>query len=63
LATQEPRDGTRIPTLAQLFALVSARGAPVRFNIETKLHPEHSVGPEAMTRALLQVIGEAGISA
>ena len=36
---QQARDGTRIPSLAQVFALVKARGAPVRFNIETKLFP------------------------
>ena len=62
-ATQEPRDGTRIPALAQLFALVAARGATVRFNIETKIHPEHTVGAEAMTRALLKVIAGAGMTA
>lgn len=37
----------------------------VRFNIETKLNPlrpEETVTPEAMTRALLQVIADAGMA-
>lgn len=38
---QQARDGERIPTLAQLFALVKARGATqVRFNLEVKMHPQ-----------------------
>lgn len=70
-ATQQPRDGTRIPTLASLFALVKEReakapgAAPVRFNIETKLNPtqpDETVSPEAMTRALLDVVRQAGIA-
>jgi glycerophosphoryl diester phosphodiesterase len=35
---QRPVDGSRIPTLAELFAL--AAGSAVRFNIETKITPE-----------------------
>ena len=64
-ATQQPVDGTRIPTLAQVFDLVKARRAGrVRFNIETKLSPQQpgdTVGPEAMTRALLEAIRAAGM--
>ena len=63
-ATQEARDGTRVPTLAELFALVKARQADVRFNIETKVfpnRPEDTVEPEVLTRALLAVIREAGM--
>ncbi len=59
---QTPRDGARIPSLAQLFELVQSRGnGRLRFNIETKLSPDkpdHTVGPEAMVRALLGVITE-----
>jgi len=59
-ATQQGQDGVRVPTLAQLFERVTARGAgQVRFNIETKLdptRPDETVAPEAMTRALLQVV-------
>ena len=61
---QQPRDGTRMPTLASLFALVKARGAKVRFNIETKIDPTRpadTVDAETMTTALLQVVREAGM--
>ena len=65
-STQQPHDGTRMPTLQALFDLVKARGADgVRFNIETKLdpgHPADTVTPEAMTRALLKVIRDAGMT-
>lgn len=64
-ATQQPVDGARIPTLAQVFDLVRARGARhVRFNIETKLSPQQpqdTVSAEAMTDALLQVVRDAGM--
>lgn len=63
-ASQEARDGTRVPTLAQVFALVKARAAPVRFNIETKLdpaNPDNTVSPETMTRAVLAAVREAGM--
>lgn len=62
---QQPRDGTRIPTLAALFDRVKAlRADHVRFNIETKLNPQQpqdTVAPEAMVNALLKVIREAGM--
>ena len=57
---QQPVDGTRIPRLADLFAMVRKSGnATVRFNIETKLSPferETTVGPDAFVDALLDVI-------
>ena len=57
---QQPVDGTRIPRLADLFAMVRKSGnATVRFNIETKLSPferEATPGPEAFVDALLDVI-------
>jgi glycerophosphoryl diester phosphodiesterase len=63
---QQPRDGTRIPTLASLFDRVKALGAPdVRFNIETKINPglpDDTLSPEAMTRALLKVVQDAGMA-
>lgn len=66
LSTQQPRDGTRMPTLASLFERVKALGAnDVRFNIETKINPvqpDDTVGPETMTRALLKVIDDAGMA-
>jgi glycerophosphoryl diester phosphodiesterase len=63
-AAQQPRDGTRIPTLAQVFELVHTRGAPVRFNIETKLsprQPDDTASVEAMTDALLAAVRAAGM--
>jgi glycerophosphoryl diester phosphodiesterase len=65
-ATQQPRDGTRIPTLASLFERVKALGAnDVRFNIETKINParpEDTAGPQEMVQALLEVIRNAGMA-
>lgn len=65
-SSQQPQDGARIPTLAAVFELVKTRGADaVRFNIETKLsplEPDATFSPEVMTRALLQVVREAGMA-
>jgi glycerophosphoryl diester phosphodiesterase len=62
---QVPRDGARVPSLAQLFELVRARGDErVRFNIETKLtpaKPDDTVGPQAMVAALLAAIRAGGM--
>jgi len=64
-STQVARDGTRMPTLASLFAFVKERGInDVRFNIETKINPtqpDETVNPEQMVRALLNVVREAGM--
>lgn len=66
-ASQQPLDGTRVPTLAALFALTKARGAEqVRFNIETKLSPMargETVSPQVFVESLLQVIREHGMAA
>jgi glycerophosphoryl diester phosphodiesterase len=62
---QRAVDGQRIPTLAQLFELVAARGdRDVRFNIETKLSPlvpELAPDPEAFVRALLAIVDRHGM--
>lgn len=62
---QKPVDGTRMPRLADVFALVAKAGnTSVRFNIETKispLAPEETVDPEAFARALIDVIRAAGM--
>lgn len=61
---QRPADGQRIPTLAEVFALVRARGADVRFNIETKItpqQPEMTPEPEAFVKLLLAEIDRAGV--
>ena len=65
-AAQVPRDGERIPTLAAVFERVRALGATqVRFNIETKINPlkpEESPSPEALTRAVIEVIKDHGMA-
>jgi glycerophosphoryl diester phosphodiesterase len=57
---QRPVDGTRIPRLSELFELVKKSGnTSVRFNIETKISPEHpdrSVSPEAFVDALVLLL-------
>lgn len=63
-ATQVPQDGTRIPRLSDLFALVARhpKGAQVRFNIETKispLAPDETHPPPRMVSALLATIDAA----
>lgn len=54
---QQAIDGTRMPKLADVFALARKAGnRSVRFNIETKispLHPERTVGPSEFARALI----------
>ena len=54
---QQPVDGTRIPRLADLFALVRKAGnETVRFNIETKispLAPVETTHPEDFARKLI----------
>ena len=62
---QVPRDGARIPTLAQVLALGKRPGANgVRFNIETKvtpLAPEETAGPEEFARAVIGVLRTEGM--
>lgn len=61
---QRPADGQRIPTLAEVFALVRERRADVRFNIETKINPQQPAlapEPEAFVRLLLAEIDQAGV--
>jgi glycerophosphoryl diester phosphodiesterase len=57
---QQAVDGTRIPRLADLFALVKTTGnETVRFNIETKispLEPARTTGPEDFARKLIGVV-------
>ena len=65
-ASQQAQDGTRIPTLASLFALVKSLGADqVQFDIETKIfpnRPDDTVAPEEFVQILLAVIRDAGMS-
>lgn len=57
---QQPMDSTRIPRLADLFALVrKSANTSVRFNIETKispLHPGRTPSPEIFAKSLVQLI-------
>ncbi|MDE2379039.1 MAG: glycerophosphodiester phosphodiesterase [Bradyrhizobium sp.] len=63
---QRALPGTRIPTLKEVFALVRKSGNDrVRFNIETKIdpdHPEETLGPQAFVAKLLGVIAAEGFS-
>jgi glycerophosphoryl diester phosphodiesterase len=59
---QQAVDGTRMPALAAVFALVRDSGNQrVRFNIETKLSPfarDETPAPEVLVDALLQTIAQ-----
>jgi glycerophosphoryl diester phosphodiesterase len=63
---QKPVDGTRIPRLAEVFALTRRAGNyGVRFNIETKvspLAPEQTLPPEAFADRLLAMIFANGMN-
>jgi glycerophosphoryl diester phosphodiesterase len=63
---QQPIDGTRIPRLDELFALVRKSGnEQVRFAIETKVTPfnaDETVAPEAFARAVIAAIRDAGVT-
>jgi glycerophosphoryl diester phosphodiesterase len=63
---QQPVDGTRIPRLSDLFALVARTGNDrVRFAIETKLHPEkpdETPAPEPFARIVVGEIRKAGVA-
>lgn len=64
---QQPADGARIPRLAEVFALAERAGnRSVRFNVETKLHPDHrgeTLPPGPFARALIAEIRKAGVAA
>lgn len=59
-STQRPVDGTRMPRLADVFALARHAGNDtVRFNIETKISPEqpqHTLPPAEFARALIALV-------
>jgi glycerophosphoryl diester phosphodiesterase len=61
---QVPVDGTRIPTLHEVYALARKAGnISVRFNVETKLDPrkpDETQGPDAFADAVLAVVRAAG---
>jgi glycerophosphoryl diester phosphodiesterase len=63
---QKPLDGTRIPRLRDLFALVRAQGnRTVHFAIETKITPlrtDQTPTPERFVDLLLQEVDDAGVA-
>lgn len=65
-STQQPVDGTRLPTLEELFALVRRSGnTQVRFALETKVFPtapDATLAPEPFARALISAIRQAGVA-
>lgn len=62
---QQPRDGSRIPTLADVLALGKRPEADrLRFNIETKLSPlapEETAGPAEFAGAVIAVLRAEGM--
>ena len=64
-AEQKPVDGTRIPKLEDLFALVKRSGnEQVRFAIETKVTPQaphETLPPEEFARLLVAAVRAAGM--
>ncbi len=67
LPEQKAVDGTRIPKLADLFALVKKAGNDqVHFNIETKLSPlapGETLDPETFAKTLVEVVRQEGMAA
>jgi glycerophosphoryl diester phosphodiesterase len=63
---QQPRDGQRIPTLAELFKLVKGLGAmDIHFDMETKINPHYpgnTLAPQEFVERMLAVIREAGMT-
>jgi len=62
---QQPRDGSRVPRLADVLAASEAQtGARMHYNVETKLSPDapqHTIGPVKLADALLRELREAGV--
>jgi glycerophosphoryl diester phosphodiesterase len=63
---QQPVDGTRIPTLEEVFDLVRRAGADhIRFNVETKITPtsgDDVARPEVFADAVARAIDKAGLT-
>jgi glycerophosphoryl diester phosphodiesterase len=60
---QQAVDGERVPTLAQLFALVRESNTPVRLNLETKIdprRPDESVDAATFAQLAVDAIRDAG---
>jgi glycerophosphoryl diester phosphodiesterase len=62
---QTPVDGTRIPTLKQLFELGEASSKPHRYNLETKLSPltpDQTPDPETFARLAVEAARSAKLT-
>lgn len=62
---QTPVDGTRMPTLAELFAVGTAANPRLRYNIETKISPDapaDTADPDTFAKAVVSAIRAAGLS-
>ena len=62
---QQPVDGSRVPTLIELFELVRSSGKTSRFNIETKLSPDkpdETLDPETFARLVVEAVRVAGLT-
>lgn len=60
---QKPIDGTRVPKLAELFALTASHKS-IQFNIEPKSDedkPDETLPPEPFARALIAEVRKAGM--
>jgi glycerophosphoryl diester phosphodiesterase len=63
---QQAVDGTRLPALADLFALVKRAGKPqLRLSLETKINPlapDDTAAPEPFAQALIAAVRDAGLA-
>ena len=62
--SQVPVDGSRIPTLQELFDLARTSGKKPRFNIETKITPEsgtETLEPQSFARLVVDAVRKAGM--
>ena len=62
---QQPADGERVPTLADVIALAKSAATPVRMNVETKLDPSapgETADPATFARAVVDAIRASGIA-
>ena len=62
---QQPVDGQRFPTLAEVVEIARAPGKQVRLNLETKItpdHPEDTVDAETFARLAVDAVRTAGLA-
>lgn len=62
---QQPVDGSRVPTLVELFELARSSGKTPRFNIETKLSPykpDETPDPDTFAGLVVDAVRAAGLA-